>query len=105
MELRKLRLYPERNFKAQSVPHVSLFLIPEFNRKVYVTHKLLMIDQVHGKIFEETLKYGFHHKVGYGFVEFVSLVDVKNLSKGYLVNDAIVVEVEIDYVSVVKELS
>ncbi|KAM7267708.1 hypothetical protein ACFE04_009874 [Oxalis oulophora] len=101
----KLKFYPRGSSKPE-VPHVSLFLMPKFNKKVHATYKLRMIDQVHGNNFETTpLEYGFHGKAGFGFVEFVALVDVKNPSKGYLLNDAIVVEVEIDYVSVVNELS
>ncbi|KAM7268322.1 hypothetical protein ACFE04_010488 [Oxalis oulophora] len=103
----KLQLYPKGDQKAKD--NVSLFLHLDFklpvHNKVYAKYKLRLIDQVHAKHLERTVDYGFQDKVGIGYPRFALQKDVHDASKGYLVKDTIIVEVEIDYLSIVKHFS
>ncbi|KAM7266988.1 hypothetical protein ACFE04_009154 [Oxalis oulophora] len=105
----KLAIYPKGSDQ-KAKDNVSLYLrldskLPDHNSKVYVKYKLRLIDQVHAKHLERKVDYGFHNKLGFGYPRFALQKDVHDASKGYLVKDTIIVEVEIDYLSIVKHFS
>ncbi|KAF7840689.1 MATH domain and coiled-coil domain-containing protein [Senna tora] len=100
----KLSVYPKGDSRTKDC--VSLYLrLDDSNNlptkeKVYATFKLRIRDQKHSKHFERTASHWFHaESKGWGFGEFISLKDVNDGSKGYIVNDTLVVQVEIMAVS------
>ncbi|KAM7267417.1 hypothetical protein ACFE04_009583 [Oxalis oulophora] len=107
----KLKLYPKGKSTGQN--SVSLFLLlvtelPDYYRKVYAEYKLRICDQVNGNHLENTISditYFDKGNTGWGIDHFVPLSDVNNMSKGFLLKDAINVEVEFSYISVFKQLS
>ncbi|KAL7236414.1 hypothetical protein ACSBR1_019656 [Camellia fascicularis] len=99
---RQLLLYPKGNgaAKGQSLSvYLQLADWETFSseQKVYAEYKLVIRDQVQSNHFyKEVLKYWFSpSNINYGYRDFLSLSDLNNTSKGFLVNDAVIVEAEI----------
>ncbi|CAL5329409.1 unnamed protein product [Camellia sinensis] len=100
----QLSLYPKGLGTAKG-KSLSVFLkladwetIPS-EQKVYAEYKFVIRDQVQSNHFykdEEVVKNWFVPSgIGYGYRDFLSLSDLNDTSKGFLVNDAIIVEAEI----------
>lgn len=107
----KLRVYPEGINAEEEDKGLSVYLeltdcekFPK-NRKLFGKFKLGLLDQLHDKYYEKTASHWFDapsSQVWWGYKKFVPLSDLHKAAKGYLKDDAIVVNVEILTVSIVK---
>ncbi|XP_059462009.1 uncharacterized protein LOC132191005 [Corylus avellana] len=107
----KLNLYPKGSGTGLGTC-LSLYLILDgskslpHNRKVYAKYKLRIRDQINSNHLENTAEYWFcGTNIGYGCTEFLTLGDLRDTSKGYLVGDALFIECKIDVISVVEDFS
>ncbi|ESQ27728.1 hypothetical protein EUTSA_v10018662mg [Eutrema salsugineum] len=75
---------------------LSLFLLSASNENGYVKAKLRVLDQIRSTHVEKQVE-GWPNATerGWGFEKFLPLADIKDASKGFLVNDTLKVEVEI----------
>ncbi|WCJ17793.1 ubiquitin-specific protease 12 [Euphorbia peplus] len=76
-------------------------------RNIYVEYVLRVRDQVHGK-HHELFRKNYHFASGdgsYGRADFMPLSKLKDPSKGYMVNDAMIVEVQVSLITEVKDFS
>ncbi|XP_059462011.1 MATH domain and coiled-coil domain-containing protein At3g58210-like [Corylus avellana] len=102
----KLRLYP-KGYGTGAGTCLSLFLrfgdsetLPS-NKKLYAKYKLRVRDQIHGNHHEKTVDHWFYDpSIGYGVHEFLSLRDLQDASKGYLVRDGLFIECKIYAISI-----
>ncbi|XP_059462005.1 protein RESTRICTED TEV MOVEMENT 3-like [Corylus avellana] len=102
----KLRLYP-KGYGTGAGTYLSLYLalgdsetLPP-NKKLCAKYKLRIRDQIHGNHHEETVDHWFSDpRIGNGLHEFLSLRDLKDASKGYLVRDGLFIECKIYAISI-----
>ncbi|VVB04647.1 unnamed protein product [Arabis nemorensis] len=75
---------------------LSLYLLSESNEKDYVRAKLRVLNQVPSNNVEKQVE-GWPNAAenGWGFEKFIPLADLKDASKGFVVEDLLEVEVEI----------
>ncbi|CAF2077418.1 unnamed protein product [Brassica napus] len=94
---------------------VSIFLILNANEKfrpyekIYVGAKLRVLNQRNFKNIEKQIDNwyngpGYGDGSGWGYNEFIPFSDLKDSSKGFLVNDVLMVQVEIEAISSTKTL-
>ncbi|CDY43081.1 BnaCnng10870D [Brassica napus] len=92
---------------------VSIFLILNANEKfrpyekIYVGAKLRVLNQRNFKNIEKQIDNwyngpGYGDGSGWGYNEFIPFSDLKDSSKGFLVNDVLMVQVEIEAISSTK---
>ncbi|XP_059460837.1 ubiquitin C-terminal hydrolase 12-like [Corylus avellana] len=102
----KLKLYPKGSGTGVGTC-LSLYLIlgdsetllP--NRKFYAKYKLRITDQIHSNHREKTVDQWFSVPGnGYGVHEFLSMRDLRDTSKGYLVRDGLLIECKMDAISI-----
>ncbi|XP_050211202.1 uncharacterized protein LOC126661399 [Mercurialis annua] len=77
----------------------------EHGRKLYAEFILRVRNQFEGKHHEMEGKYEFVSKRGWGFVDYMSLNDLNDKSKGFIHDNTLIVEVEFQVMTVLKELS
>ncbi|XP_059664120.1 uncharacterized protein LOC132309877 [Cornus florida] len=103
----KLLLYPKGDSR-QNDKKVSLYLALhdlKTVQKIYVQYSLRIRDQCHGKHFEFKGKSWFSTaQKSWGCSGFLSLRDVTDESKGFLVNDTLILEANITNMSAVEIL-
>ncbi|WCJ17763.1 TRAF-like family protein [Euphorbia peplus] len=113
-----LRLYPNGN-EEQKGKSLSLFLVleeealdPRHTLSVYFD--MYVKDQLHGKHHDASLsekagnyfcQFSRSTDMEWGYSELISLDKLNDLSEGYLVDDAIVLEVKISAITMIKEFS
>ncbi|XP_065639124.1 MATH domain and coiled-coil domain-containing protein At3g58210, partial [Quercus suber] len=71
-------------------------------QNVFAEYKLRIRDQIKGKHKEKRAEDWFPSSDGWGYPEFLLLKDLNNASKGFLVNDTVLVEAEIIVMSKLK---
>ncbi|ESQ47844.1 hypothetical protein EUTSA_v10020926mg [Eutrema salsugineum] len=92
---------------------LSMYLIVNANEKfrpyekIYVRAKLRVLNQRQFNNIEMQIDHwfngqGYGDEFGWGLHEFISLSDLKDSSKGFLVNDVLMVQVEIEAISSTK---
>ncbi|CAL5359402.1 unnamed protein product [Camellia sinensis] len=106
----KLDLHPKGDSRAND-KCLSLFLwlddwetFPSY-RKTYAKYKLLIRNQCQGQHVETTDTACFAPTVGWGRSSFLSLTDLHDASKGFLVKDTLIVEAEVSVLSTLKNFS
>ncbi|KAH7834839.1 hypothetical protein Vadar_020171 [Vaccinium darrowii] len=102
-ESRKVILYP-KGCSRKKDKFLSIFLqlgdsdtFP-YERKTYAKYKLRIVNQKNSNHVEVS---GF----GWGCSKILSLTDLHDASKGFLVNDSLLIEAEVSTLSAVKNLS
>ncbi|XP_059433383.1 MATH domain and coiled-coil domain-containing protein At3g58370-like isoform X2 [Corylus avellana] len=107
----QLKLYPKGEGKGADTS-LSLYLrlddseILPPNRKLYAKGKLRIRDQINNNHLENTVEHWFSNPgIGYGFSNLLSLRELHDTSKDYLVGDVLFVECKIVVISVVKNFS
>ncbi|KAH7522726.1 hypothetical protein FEM48_Zijuj07G0169000 [Ziziphus jujuba var. spinosa] len=106
----KLLVYPNGNGRAKN-KSISIFLSLadwgscKMQEAVYAEFKLRLSDQVNGKHVERNVDESYCFKgnvVGYGlgYPSFMSLSDLRDASKGFIVKDTLIVEVDLRFISV-----
>ncbi|XP_028070182.1 uncharacterized protein LOC114272668 isoform X1 [Camellia sinensis] len=106
----KLKLHPKGYPRANN-KCLSLFLLLDdwktfpSDRKTYAKYKLLMRNQCHGQHVETTDTACFAPTSGWGRSSFLSLTDLHDASKGFLVKDTLIVEAEVSVLSTLKNFS
>ncbi|XP_060671452.1 uncharacterized protein LOC132803192 [Ziziphus jujuba] len=106
----KLLVYPNGNGRAKN-KSISIFLSLadwgscQMQEAVYAEFKLRLLDQVNGKHVERNVDESYCFKgnvVGYGlgYPSFMSLSDLRDASKGFIVKDTLIVEVDLRFISV-----
>ncbi|KAM7481680.1 hypothetical protein LguiB_006263 [Lonicera macranthoides] len=101
-----LILNPKGNKKAG---YLSLYLGADWvvqnpKRRLYAEFKLRIKSQLNSSVEENTYSNWFcSSKKDWGYAQFISLENLNDASKGFLVNDSIILEVEIKASSLVKE--
>ncbi|GMP40589.1 hypothetical protein CsSME_00010967 [Camellia sinensis var. sinensis] len=105
---RRLRLYP-KGYSTAKDTCLSLFLglhdLKTFpsERKTYTKYKMRIRNQYHGKHMEtEGSKCFTSGSTSWGRPSFLSLTDLHDASKGFLVKDTLIVEAEVRIISTVK---
>ncbi|XP_019059750.1 PREDICTED: probable inactive serine/threonine-protein kinase fnkC [Tarenaya hassleriana] len=100
-----LDLYP-RGTGSGKGNWVSLFVelgrneVLKPGEKVYARYKLRVLDQKQSNHKESTAEYWFEKpNYDWGYPQFVSLSDLRDSSKGFIMNDELVVEVEFEALS------
>ncbi|KAH0910893.1 hypothetical protein HID58_034214 [Brassica napus] len=91
-----LKVYPNGDGYGKG-NSLSLYLLSESNEKAYVRAKLRVLDQINSNHVEKLVE-GWPNAAensGWGFEKFVPLADLKDQSRGLVVDDALKVEVEI----------
>ncbi|XVE58687.1 hypothetical protein DITRI_Ditri04bG0188900 [Diplodiscus trichospermus] len=103
----KLSVYPKGDKRAKR--SLSFFLrlhssaSISVRRKVYVQFKLSIKNQIGRGHHERTDRVWLSDSViSWGFVNFISLKDLEDTSKGFVVNDTLITEAEITAISQVK---
>ncbi|CAL5359411.1 unnamed protein product [Camellia sinensis] len=106
----KLKLHPKGDSRANN-KCLSLFLLLDdwktfpSDRKTYAKYKLLIRNQCHGQHVETTDTACFAPTSGWGRSSFLSLTDLHDASKGFLVKDTLIVEAEVSVLSTLKNFS
>ncbi|CAH8258060.1 unnamed protein product [Arabidopsis lyrata] len=92
---RVLKVYPN-GVGSGTDNSLSLFLLSASNEKGYVEAKLRVIDQSRSNHVEKQVR-GWPNATenGWGFEKFIPLADIKDTSKGFLVNDSLKLQIEI----------
>ncbi|XP_059653033.1 uncharacterized protein LOC132300102 isoform X2 [Cornus florida] len=105
----KVLLYPRGNGEGKG-KWLSLFLkvadSEKLTPKLYAKYKLRIRDQVNDKHYEWEASVWFcamNRSFGYGF--FMSLSNLNDKSKGFIMNDTVIIEAEISMLSVVKNFT
>jgi hypothetical protein len=90
-----LKVYPN-GYGVGTDNSLSLYLLSESNEKGYVRAKLRVLNQIPSNNVEKQVE-GWPNAAenGWGFEEFMPLSDLKDGTKGYVVDDVLQVEVEI----------
>ncbi|KAM7273879.1 hypothetical protein ACFE04_028543 [Oxalis oulophora] len=106
----KLMLYPIGDSRAKEA--LSLYLYSKNDStaetlsksKVVAKYKLRLLDQRNGNHLEKTtdLNRFESDSSGWGYINFCALNDVKDQSKGYLVDNTLLIEIDFIFISVVK---
>ncbi|KAL7166585.1 hypothetical protein ACSBR2_037286 [Camellia fascicularis] len=106
-----LRLYPKGRVTAKD-KCLSLFLglndLKTFpsERKTYAKFKMRIRNQNHGEHMEiEGSNCFTSSSISWGTSSFLSLTDLHDASKGFLVNDTLIIEAEVSIISTVKNFS
>ncbi|OMP08754.1 TRAF-like family protein [Corchorus olitorius] len=104
-----LKVCPKGDSTGKEKAYLSVYLCHESNNqeRVYAEYKLRVKNQLDSKKSEEIKDkewFGPSAK-GCGYCTFISLEDLRDKSKGYLVDDKLIVEAEIVMTSVTKTLS
>ncbi|XP_059461335.1 BTB/POZ and MATH domain-containing protein 1-like [Corylus avellana] len=107
----QLKLYPKGEGTGADTS-MSLYLILDDseilppNKKLYAKGKLRIRDQIHSNHLENIVEHWFSNPGGgYGFPNLLSMRELHDTSKGYLVGDALFIECKIVVISVVKNFS
>ncbi|KAL0007654.1 hypothetical protein SO802_009156 [Lithocarpus litseifolius] len=102
----KILIYPN-GFYNEAPKAISVFLdsvdciAPDY--KIFVDFKLRIRDQINNKHAEERAKHWFSASCNdWGFSQLLSRRDLEDASKGFLVDDTLIVEAEIMVMSTVK---
>ncbi|KAL4376287.1 hypothetical protein GQ457_02G028790 [Hibiscus cannabinus] len=103
-------VYPKGSLQGEGT-HLSLFLalvepdeLPP-QRQVYVKYNLRLRDQIKSNHFEFKAPVEKCYDISapsWGYPKFVRLKDLKDTSKGYMVNDSLIVEAELLLISTVE---
>ncbi|WCJ18795.1 TRAF-like family protein [Euphorbia peplus] len=72
--------------------------------KVYAEFTLLLKDQLNGMHRERKASHWFQNTTSFGYGSFVRLEDLHNASKGFLVDDSLVVEAKLTLISYSQDL-
>ncbi|KAF9685619.1 hypothetical protein SADUNF_Sadunf03G0073400 [Salix dunnii] len=106
-----LMVYPKGN-STEEGKSLSMYLAMEdcetlpSGRTTYALYMLRVRDQLFGKHVEKEANCHFSNSIkDWGHLNFMPLDDINALSKGYLVNDTLAVEVQIHGITVAKEFS
>ncbi|XVF79799.1 hypothetical protein PTKIN_Ptkin15bG0018600 [Pterospermum kingtungense] len=103
----KLNVYPYGDGRVKGDDALSLFLeysteasgVPP-KRSLYVKYKIRLMDQISSKHHERSIDSSFEEdSLSWGFIKFLSLENLRDASKGFLVEDAFIVEAEIILIS------
>ncbi|XP_030968835.1 ubiquitin carboxyl-terminal hydrolase 13-like [Quercus lobata] len=101
----KLMFYPKGDSTVKNpAVSVNLFLcdcLPS-EQNVFVEYKLRVRDQIKGKHKENRAEDWFSSSKDLGYPEFLLLKDLNDASKGFLMNDTVLVEAEIIVMSKLK---
>ncbi|KAL1214463.1 Ubiquitin C-terminal hydrolase 12 [Cardamine amara subsp. amara] len=92
-----LKVYPNGDGYGKG-NSLSLYLLSASNEKAYVRAKLRVLDQIRSNHVEKLVDgwaNATENSNGWGYEKFVPLADLKDASKGLVVDDALKVEVEI----------
>ncbi|XP_050211398.1 BTB/POZ and MATH domain-containing protein 6-like [Mercurialis annua] len=106
-ECMSLEVHPKGGSRAEG-KSLSLYLRledDENGRKLYAEFMLRVRNQFEGKHREWKAQHDFKSKYGWGYPYFISLSDLNDKSKGFIHNNNLIVEVEIQAMTVIKELS
>ncbi|CAL5359405.1 unnamed protein product [Camellia sinensis] len=75
-------------------------------RKIYINYTLLLKNQYTSQHVEQTAARCFSASISaWGRSSFLSLIDLHDASKGFLVNDTLIVEAKVNAISAVKNFS
>ncbi|CAK9311448.1 unnamed protein product [Citrullus colocynthis] len=110
----KIRLYPSGDLQAKP-GFLSMFLMFDGSNELpqgsqlYVEYEMAVLSQLEAVPLKRTFDCWFGYggmKVGrgWGAADFSSLIDLKEPTKGYLLNDTLVVEVKINVISTLKAI-
>ncbi|KAJ4826616.1 hypothetical protein Tsubulata_002211 [Turnera subulata] len=104
----KLRLYPKGEGRSDG-KHLSIFLdlenIPP-GKKVFAHYRLRLKDQIGTKHLDDTDEVWFDaFSYGWGFGEFILVSEVQKEANGFLVNDSIIIEAQLNLVSAEENVS
>uniref|UniRef100_A0A5B7ADG4 MATH domain-containing protein n=1 Tax=Davidia involucrata TaxID=16924 RepID=A0A5B7ADG4_DAVIN len=107
----KLMVYPKGNANEKG-KSLSLFLgvadcatLP-LNWKLYAQYKLRIKDQVNSKHLEKQASHWFTASmIDWGYSSFMLLSDLNDKSRGFIVDNTLIVEVEISVMSVIKNFT
>ncbi|CAM8906960.1 unnamed protein product [Rhodiola kirilowii] len=95
----KLQIHPNGDSSAQGT-HLSMFLCLSGSNKSYISCVLRVRDQVNEKHHEITLTRHFgESSFGWGSSKFILLSDLKDKSRGFILNDSLIAEVELKLIS------
>ncbi|CAM8901420.1 unnamed protein product [Rhodiola kirilowii] len=96
----KLQIYPNGDSSAQGT-HLSMFLwLISGSNKPHISCVLRVRDQVNGKHYEKTIARHFvETSQGWGFRKFILLSDLKDKTRGFILNDSLIAEVEVKIIS------
>ncbi|KAM7482406.1 hypothetical protein LguiB_006989 [Lonicera macranthoides] len=107
----KLWLYPKRDIKGKG-RSLSLYLeLADYATlppkwRVYAKYKLRMRDQLQSNHFERGVSTWFGDSIkSRGFHSFMLLSDLNDTSKGFIVNNTIIVEAEISITATIKNFT
>ncbi|KAJ6679374.1 hypothetical protein OIU79_019188 [Salix purpurea] len=108
LELREIKVYPG-GYREEKGNSLSVYLgladgdkLPP-GKAIWAEYKLRVMDQRRDKHVEKTVRYWFtSSSFPYGFHKFMPLGDLHQVSKGYLLNDTLIVEAEFLTLSVSK---
>ncbi|CAN8235443.1 unnamed protein product [Cochlearia groenlandica] len=89
-----LKMYPNGNGSGKG-NSLSLYLLSESNEYAYLKAKLRIVNQSVQFVKQVEGWSNVGNNNGWGFEKFISLGDLNDPSKGYLVNDQLKIEVEI----------
>ncbi|KAH7835534.1 hypothetical protein Vadar_027019 [Vaccinium darrowii] len=110
-ESRLLQLYPKGDSREKD-KFLSVFLLLDDSetvpseRKTYAKYKLRIVNQKNSNHVEMAdTKCFCAPSFGWGCSAFLALTDLNDATKGFLVNDTLLVEAEVSAVSAVKNLS
>ncbi|XP_055960092.1 uncharacterized protein LOC126661585 [Mercurialis annua] len=107
LKFRSLDVHPKGDSRAKGKT-LSIFLRlddDENGRKLYAEYMLRVRNQFEGKHRELGGKEEFIGKGGWGYSNFMSLDDLNDKSKGFIHSNTLIVEAEIQAMTVIKELS
>ncbi|CAM8899184.1 unnamed protein product [Rhodiola kirilowii] len=96
-----LEIYP-KGYSSGKGTHLSMFITPsDGSHKLYIRYVLRVRDQVNGKHCESTIAHYFGEPYdSWGFPNFITLSDLKDKARGFILNDSLIVEVEVIFTSV-----
>ncbi|XP_059654713.1 uncharacterized protein LOC132301480 [Cornus florida] len=107
----KLSVYPKGNGEAKAKSlSVYLFVVDSeeltLKPRMYAKYKLRIRDQVNGKHLGKEVSVWFDANTrNWGYPSFISLHDLYCKSKGFIVEDTIIIEAEISILSVTKNFT
>ncbi|KAL9690032.1 hypothetical protein QQ045_010425 [Rhodiola kirilowii] len=100
----RLSIYPNGNKKQGVEDHVSAYLVSADanidSSGINVTFKMFVYDHFHDNFLTVKVSYCFAEPyLGYGFPKFISLSDLKDKAKGFILNGSLIAEVEVKLIS------